>query len=251
MTCSARFSLISTSKPFHSSTRISTIGPCAFSHGRAPSPTPRNRGHGISYAGAWPPAPCSRCRISPWPLRCSFRLGIHQLRRLLLVVRYQTLEDGPVTLGLALVVLAPRHPHLFAPAGGVGPHALLPQLLVLVGVYLTRPGAALDHAQQLGVCRFGTYYVHLNTPPFTLTAVLGEDEALECHAAPPSNALIPSRSSSSTMRRNANRLGSMCRSMASLTRRLTSEAGMASSSTVSVPNLCMKLWARVSLRVTG
>src|SRR5215204_6768568 len=53
MTCSARFSLISTSKPFHSSTRISTIEPCAFSHGRAPSPTPRNRGHGISYAGAF------------------------------------------------------------------------------------------------------------------------------------------------------------------------------------------------------
>src|SRR5215203_5911175 len=122
MTCSARFSLISTSKPFHSSTRISTIEPCAFSHGRAPSPTPRNRGHGISYAGAWPPAPCSRCRISPWPLRCFFRLGIHQLRGLLLVVRYQTLEDGPVTLGLPLVVLAPRRPVLFSPSRGVASH---------------------------------------------------------------------------------------------------------------------------------
>src|SRR5215203_7223376 len=122
MTCSARFSLISTSKPFHISTRISTIGLCAFSPGRAPSPSPRTRGHGISYAGAWPPAPCSRCRISPWPLRCSLRLDVHQLRRLLLVVRYQTLEDGPVTLGLALVALAPCRPVLFSPSRGVASH---------------------------------------------------------------------------------------------------------------------------------
>src|SRR5215203_3117953 len=129
MTCSARFSLISTSKPFHISTRISTIGLCAFSPGRAPSPTPRNRGHGISYAGALPPAPCSRCRISPWPLRCSFRLNIHQLRGLLLVVHYQTLEDGSVTLGLALVVLSPLSPELPITFGVVELEALLPKLL--------------------------------------------------------------------------------------------------------------------------
>ena len=60
------------SRPFRRSNR----GPCALSHGRPSSTSPRNLGHGISYAGAWPPAPCSRCRISPWPLRCSFRLNI-------------------------------------------------------------------------------------------------------------------------------------------------------------------------------
>src|SRR5215208_380974 len=125
MTCSARFSLISTSKPF----RISTIGPCVYSPGRAPSPTPRNRGHGISYAGALPPCPGSRCRISPWPLRCSFRLDVHQLRRPLLVVRYQTLEDGFVTLGLALVVLSPLSPKLPFAFGVVAPETLLPKVL--------------------------------------------------------------------------------------------------------------------------
>jgi hypothetical protein len=77
-------SLLSTSKPF----RISTIGPCVYSQSRAPSPTPRSRGGGISYARVLPPAPCSRCRISPWPLRCSFRFNIHQFRRLFLVAGY-------------------------------------------------------------------------------------------------------------------------------------------------------------------
>src|SRR5918993_3521480 len=49
--------LLSTSKPF----RISTIGPCAYSHGRAPSPIPRSRGGGRSYARVLPPFPGSRC----------------------------------------------------------------------------------------------------------------------------------------------------------------------------------------------
>src|SRR5215204_7495949 len=163
MTCSARFSLISTSKPFHSSTRISTIEPCAFSHGRAPSPTPRNRGHGISYAGAWPPAPCSRCRISPWPLRCSFRLGIHQLRRLLLVVRYQTLEDGPVTLGLALVVLSPLSLELPVAFGVVALDALLPKLFAgpmpLFGCALVV--TPLYKAIEFVLDPFASAYIHL------------------------------------------------------------------------------------------
>jgi hypothetical protein len=45
--------------------RRSNRGPCALSHGQPSSPRPRNLGYGISYAGACPPAPCSRCRISP------------------------------------------------------------------------------------------------------------------------------------------------------------------------------------------
>src|ERR671910_1040866 len=49
--------LLSTSKPF----RISTIGPCAYSHGRAPSPTPRSRGRGISYAHVLPPCLANSC----------------------------------------------------------------------------------------------------------------------------------------------------------------------------------------------
>src|SRR5918995_1440959 len=104
--------------------RRSNRGPCALSPGRPSSPTPRNLGYGILYVGALPPCPGSRCRISPWPLRCSLRLrlDVHQLRRLLLVVRYQTLEDGPVTLGLALVALAPRRPVLFSPSRVVASH---------------------------------------------------------------------------------------------------------------------------------
>src|SRR5215213_10426911 len=109
--------------------RRSNRGPCALWHGRPSSPIPRNLGHGISYAGACHPAPCSRCRISPWPLRCSFRLNILQLRGLLLVVRYQTLEDGPVTLGLALVVLSPLSPELPVAFSVVAPETLLPKLL--------------------------------------------------------------------------------------------------------------------------
>src|SRR5215213_114100 len=37
------------SRPFRRSNR----GPCALSHGRPSSPTPRNRGHGISYVRAF------------------------------------------------------------------------------------------------------------------------------------------------------------------------------------------------------
>src|SRR5215217_6224720 len=49
--------LISTSKRF----RRPTIGPCVYSHGRAPSPTPRSRGGGISYARVLPPCLANRC----------------------------------------------------------------------------------------------------------------------------------------------------------------------------------------------
>src|SRR5918995_2414536 len=56
----------------------------------------------------------------------SFRFVFHQLRGPCLVGCYEGLENGAMAGGLALVVLAPRRPHLFAPAGGVGPHALLP-----------------------------------------------------------------------------------------------------------------------------
>ena len=69
------------SRPFRRSNR----GPCALSHGQPSSPTPCNLGHGLSHADACPPAPCSRCRISPWPSRCSFRFNVHQFRRLFLV----------------------------------------------------------------------------------------------------------------------------------------------------------------------
>src|ERR671921_1137191 len=82
------------------------VFPTVVRHPEPPWPS-----HGISLT-----APKSR------PLRCSFRLFFHQLRRLLLVVRYQTLEDGPVTLGLALVALAPRRPVLFSPSRGVASH---------------------------------------------------------------------------------------------------------------------------------
>jgi hypothetical protein len=116
---------LSTSKPFRRPTVGNcgpTMGPGLYSQGRASSATPGRWGHGISYAGALPPCPGSRCRTSPWPLRCSLRLDVHQLRRLLLVVRYQTLEDSPVTLGLALVALAPRRPVLFLPSSAVASH---------------------------------------------------------------------------------------------------------------------------------
>src|SRR5688572_7026031 len=125
------------SRPFRRSNR----GPCALSHGRPSSTSPCNLGYGISYAGACLPAPCSRCRISPWPLRCSLRFGCFQPCGLALVAGYQGLQDGPVTRRLSLVVLLPCRPHLFAPAGGVGPHALLPYFLSLVGVYLALAGA--------------------------------------------------------------------------------------------------------------
>src|SRR5829696_4481789 len=47
---------------------------------------------------------------------------------------YQGLQNGPVAGGLAPVVLAPCRPHLLAPAGVVGPLALLPEFLSLVGI---------------------------------------------------------------------------------------------------------------------
>src|SRR5829696_10509741 len=92
--------------------RRSNRGPCALSHGRPSSASPRKLGYGLSYAGACPLAPCSRCRISPWPIRCSFRLNIHQLRGLLLVGCYEGLENGAMAGGLALVVLSPLNPEL-------------------------------------------------------------------------------------------------------------------------------------------
>src|SRR5829696_3069738 len=49
--------LISTSKP----SRSPTMRPCVYSPGRAPSPTPRIRGHGISYARVLPPCLANRC----------------------------------------------------------------------------------------------------------------------------------------------------------------------------------------------
>src|SRR5215211_4867630 len=143
--------------------RRSNRGPCALSHGRPSSPTPRNRGHGISYAGALPPCPGSRCRISPWPLRCSFRSNVHQHRGLLLVVRYQTLEDDPVTLGLALVVLSPLSLELPVAFGVVALDALLPKLLAgpmpLFGCAMVV--ASLYKAIEFMLDRFAAAYVHL------------------------------------------------------------------------------------------
>src|SRR5829696_2453643 len=163
MTCSARFSLISTSKPFHSSTRISTIGPCAFSQGQAPSPTPRNRGHGISYAGAWPPAPCIRCRISPWPLRCSFRSNVHQLRCLLLVVANELLQCPAEPFGLRCVVEMPLEARHLAAFLFICFRTLLPQVTVLVGVFLVR--ATLYHPVQFLLDHLAACYVHLSSLP--------------------------------------------------------------------------------------
>src|SRR5829696_6633737 len=163
MTCSARFSLISTSKPFHSSTRISTIGPCAFSQGQAPSPTPRNRGHGISYAGAWPPAPCIRCRISPWPLRCSFRSNVHQLRCLLLVVANELLQCPAEPFGLRCVVEMPLEARHLAAFLFICFRTLLPQVAVLLRVFLA--GAALYHGVQFLPDHLAACYVHLSSLP--------------------------------------------------------------------------------------
>ena len=56
-------------------------------------------------------------------------MNIYQLRGLLLVVRYQTLEDDPVTLGLALVVLSPLSPELPVAFGVLALDALLPKFL--------------------------------------------------------------------------------------------------------------------------
>src|SRR5215208_218747 len=115
--------------------RRSNRGPCALSHGLPSSPTPRNLGHGLSYAGALPPAPpCSRCRISPWPLRCSFRFIFYQHLRSVVVF----LGPSPQTDRKALEVAAPLPAVLLAPAGVVAPHRLLPRFAFLVGVFLAR-----------------------------------------------------------------------------------------------------------------
>src|SRR5215207_4697181 len=108
--------------------RRSNRGPCALSHGRPSSPSSRNLGYGISYAGALTPAPCSRCRISPWPLRCSFRFVFDQLGGPRLVGCYEGLEDGAMAGGLAPVVLSPLSPELPFAFGVVALHALLPKL---------------------------------------------------------------------------------------------------------------------------
>src|SRR5215212_11160437 len=119
------------SRPFRRSNR----GPCALSHGQPSSPTPRNLGHGLSCAGACPPAPpCSRCRISPGPLRCSFRFVFHQLPCPVVVL----LSSGPQTGRQAFEVIAPGEAVLLAPAGVVAPHRLLPELAFLVGIFLSR-----------------------------------------------------------------------------------------------------------------
>src|SRR5215203_524877 len=163
MTCSARFSLISTSKPFHSSTRISTIGACTFSPGRVPSPIPRNRGHGISCAGALPPCPGSRCRISPWPSRCSFRSNVHQLRRLLLVVGCQRLQGPAEPFGLCRVVEMPLEARHLPAFLFICFRTLLPQVAVLLRVYLA--GAALNHGVQFLLDHLAACYVNLSSLP--------------------------------------------------------------------------------------
>src|SRR5919106_2721765 len=107
------------SRPFRRSNR----GPCALSHGRPSSPTPCNRGHGISYAGALTPAPCSRCRISPWPLPCSFRLVCFYQRLCSVVV---LLSPRPERPGQVSKVIAPEEAVLLAPAGVVPADGFLP-----------------------------------------------------------------------------------------------------------------------------
>jgi hypothetical protein len=58
----------------------------------------------------------------------------------------------------ALKVVAPGEPVLLLPAGVVPTNAHLPKFFLLIGIHVTLPWAALDHAGELGI--YGICYVH-------------------------------------------------------------------------------------------
>src|SRR5215212_6271255 len=144
------------SRPFRRSNR----GPCALSHGRPSSPSPRNLGYGISYAGAWPPCPCSRCHISSWPLRCSFRLVCFHQRLCSVVVLLRPRPERPSE---AREVVLPGEAVCFPPAGVIPAGALLPRLARLFWVLLAR--AALYHGVEFLFDHRAACYVHLSSLP--------------------------------------------------------------------------------------
>src|SRR5215204_1288468 len=137
--------------------RRSNRGPCALSHGRPSSPSPRKLGYGLSYAGACPLAPCSRRRISSWPLCRSFWLVCLHQRLCSLVVLF---SPRPQTGGQAFEVIAPGEAVLLAPAGVVASHRLLPQLLLLVGIHVTLPSPALNQGVELLLDHLSVLYIH-------------------------------------------------------------------------------------------
>src|SRR5215203_707352 len=143
--------------------RRSNRGPSALSHGRPSSPKLHGVGHGPSCAGAWSPAPCSRCRISPWPLRCSFRFNVRQFRRLLLMVACQRLQGPAEPFGLRCVVEMPLKACCLPSLLLVGSHARLPEFAFLVGVFLAR--ATLYHGVEFLLDHLAACYVHLSSPP--------------------------------------------------------------------------------------
>src|ERR671918_18045 len=147
------------SRPFRRSNR----GPCALSHGRPSSTSPRNLGYGISYAGACLPAPCGRCRISPWPLRCSFRSNVHQSCRLLLMVACQRLQGPAEPFGLRCVVEMPLEARHLPAFLFMCFRTLLPQVTVLLRVFLA--SAPLYHGVQFLLDHLAACYVHLSSLP--------------------------------------------------------------------------------------
>src|SRR5215217_7078256 len=150
------------SRPFRRSNR----GPCALSHGQPSSPTPCNLGDGLSCAGACPPAPYSRCRISPWPLRCSFRLVCFHQRLYSVVVLF---SPSPQRGRKPLEVAAPLPAVLFASARVVSAYTLLPDFFGLVGIHVALPSPALDHGVELLLDHLRVLYIH--QAPFVLSYV--------------------------------------------------------------------------------
>src|SRR5829696_1956228 len=129
------------SRPFF---RRSNRGPCALSHAQPSSPSPRNLGHGLSCAGACPPAPCSRCRVSPWPLRYApFGWSVS--------INVRALWSYSSARALRQV------------------HTLLPDFFGLVGIHVALPSPALDHRIELFLGHLRVRYIHL--APFLCTVV--------------------------------------------------------------------------------
>src|SRR5215208_6719252 len=140
--------------------RRSNRGPCALSHGRPSSAIPRKLGYGLSYACACPPAPCSRRRISSWPLCRSFWLVCLHQRLCPLVVLF---SPCPQTGGQAFEVIAPGEAVLLPSADVVPTDALLPSLTRLFWVLLAR--AALYHGVEFPFDHLAACYVHLSSLP--------------------------------------------------------------------------------------
>src|SRR5919112_2376895 len=98
-----------------------------------------------------------------WFTLSSFRLNVHQFRRLFLVVACQRLQGPAEPFGLRCVVEMPLKACCLPSLLLVGSHARLPELAFLVGVFLAR--ATLYHGVQFLLDHLAACYVHLSSLP--------------------------------------------------------------------------------------